>query len=118
MNYEQTLAAIKKWQSAVRNVQNQLDALTGLLGCDYDSPFFTAQESLISEYTAVVAASVGDGDGWLKWFWLDCDLGAVPAKSVRPWAGAELREIVTLDDLARLIVDYAEHAKDMQNEHA
>ena len=104
------LRHLTAWQDAMREVDEQYDALHALMGLTPESALWKAVGDMQNLLTRQAAELCSIGDDWLMAWWLEHDFGDVPMKA--GLVGEELREIRTLDELVDLICD------DTETDHA
>src|SRR5690554_2360473 len=108
MKAEHILPQLEMWQSVISRVDEQLKALSGVVG-QIDGPLVAAIEALQDEYTGLVANNVGCSQ-WpdecdyltdLHWYHFECRLGS---RSRLAFVGdGERFEVSDLESLAKLI---------------
>lgn len=94
--------AIRDFHDRVTEIERVTDVLKSVMSMAPESDLYSAIWALIGGYKD----AIGDAyniDGWLEWWWLECNLGSNPMQAAV--AGEELRTIATVDDLVRLILD-------------
>lgn len=99
---------LKRWEEIYLDLEQQQTALSKVIGCDYESPFMSAINAVLVEYTELVAEKVGDkirdeyGYTWLTWYAYECQMGRKPMEAKRKeWRRA--KKIDTIEKLAELI---------------
>lgn len=107
MNLEEIKAALKTWSQTISESESQIHALRKLLCSSAGSHLIRSVYCLQIEYTHATSVLVQDEDDWLKWFWLDRDLGRKENNMVTLGNGEDVRYVKTTDDLAQLIYDLA-----------
>ena len=93
----------------MRECEAQMDALSGLIGINPESPLQSAVYGLMGEHTRRVADLIGCPDEWLEAWWLDHKFGDDPMHA--GLVGEPMREITTLEQLLALICDDLESGK-------
>lgn len=99
-----TLHTLTAWQTAIQDVQTQLERLYELFGF-VDCPLVESIYRLMSAHTKATARAVGlSEDHWLLPAWEEEGFGKNPV-----WLEVEGREfeIKTLEELAAYIEEYA-----------
>ena len=101
-----TKEAIRTWHQVVSTLEAEIEALDRVVGCSPESPLPVAIYAALGAYTNAVQDAHGL-DAWLKWYWLECDMGKTPLSAS---IGDEpLREIATAEDLIALCVRHCEN---------
>ena len=95
MNEQRIAQSIRQWHERVVELETRYNELSPLIGANPESLMMAAVWHVASEAT-------GAG-GWLEWWWLECNLGARQMTACLP--GEPLRNIATLEDLIRLVLD-------------
>lgn len=81
MNLEQIEHALTEWAEHIAATDKAIDDFVAMCGGDLDSKLLRPFCEMQSEYTAAVAKMVGDDyEEWLKYYWMDCDMGRTPRK--------------------------------------
>lgn len=94
--------AVREFHERVTEIERVFDTLNSVLSIRPESDLHNAINSLIGGYISALGAAYNI-DGWLEWWWLECNLGDHPMQAAL--AGEELRTIATIDDLVKLICD-------------
>lgn len=94
---------IRAFHERVRAARDVLRKLDDVLDIAPESPLYEAVWALIGGYMGALGAAYGHIDGWLEWWWSECDLGANPHDAGLP--GEPMRTIETLDDLVGIVLD-------------
>ena len=98
----QILTQLKAWEVLVNELDLQMDAFSALTGAPPDSPMLNVIYRVEDAYTTALADVIGDENGWLWWWHLECDMGRKPRDAAVNYG--PVRKIRTLKQLARLIV--------------
>lgn len=80
MNLEQIEQALTEWAEHISATDKAIDDFVAMCGGDLDSKFLRPFCQMQSEYTAAVGKLVGDDEEWLKYYWMECDMGRTPRK--------------------------------------
>lgn len=99
----------ERWQTAMVELDAQMDSLTSLVGVAPESPLPAAIYKLQGAYTRAVSAMLGISDEWLEVWWLEHNYGDRPMKA--GLKGEPLRNITTLAELLALVRDDQEASK-------
>lgn len=91
---------LNRWKEVITESSTLIDPVVDILGCHPENPISDAVYLLQSEFTKVVAASVGDDAEWLDWFWLENEFGK---RGFEAGFGENLRPIKNIEDLVWLI---------------
>ena len=94
--------AIHRFHERATDATDVLDRVGEVLGLASESPLYDAMWALIGGYIEALGAAHSI-DGWLEWWWSECQLGKNPLKAGLP--GKELRVIKTVDDLVQLVLE-------------
>ncbi len=88
--------AIRDWHAATVRVRDMMRAIRAVLSPEPESEHNNAVWGAIQSYADALNTAY-DLDGWLEWWWIECELGDKPMKAAP--AGEPLRKIDTVDDL-------------------
>jgi len=94
--------AIREFHERVSDIERVTDVLNSVLSMVPESDLNSAIWALIGGYKDALGEAYSI-DGWLEWWWLECNLGEKPMQAGLP--GEELRTIATVDDLILLVCD-------------
>lgn len=75
MDHLEKAKAIAEWQETMEAMEEHQNKLAEFFRCAFDAPLFKSIALMQSKYTKAVAASVGDENDWLLWYWMDNDFG-------------------------------------------
>lgn len=75
MNAADILPKLEAWRDAIVQMDAQYDALNAVVGLSPESPFLDAIHRLQELVTDTTAETVGDSDGWMSYYWLECRMG-------------------------------------------
>lgn len=90
------------WACHFRNIEHSYKTLKKLTGASPDSTVFKTMYGMFRSYTDMVAAVIGDNDGWLHWFIWENDCGRKKLKAkASTWK--KPRTIRNTNDLLKLI---------------
>ncbi len=103
---EKVKKAIREFHDRVIEFERVIAVLNGVVDMQPESALNTAAWDLIGGYKDALGAAYHI-DGWLEWWWLECNLGNNPMKA--KLSGGELRTISTLDDFVKLVCDDLAH---------
>lgn len=101
MNYNQLLAILITWQTAMRESEKRMGELSGLVGDLVESPLGKAIYGLMSAYTEQVCDLIKWPEDMLFDWWTEHRFGEKPMKVVYP--GEPERTLATIEDLAKFI---------------
>lgn len=102
MNEQRIAQSIRQWHERVVELETRYNELSPLIGANPESLMMAAVWHVASGYTDMTGEATGAG-GWLEWWWLECNLGARQMTACLP--GEPQRNIATLEDLIRLVLD-------------
>lgn len=103
MTLEKITLRIARWQAAMEATEKSMADLSAAVGCMAGSPLLDAIGVLQGLATRQLSELLGDADKLLEIWWTECSFGAKPLEVQLP--GEDLREITTIEDLAKLIFD-------------
>lgn len=103
MNYPdktETLALLEKWERRHNQIDAMMDSIEDAIGIDINGAMFGYVWGLFDDYTATLAALVGDLGEWLQWYSAENEMGKAKRQ-----AGYDknLKPIKNLSDLWLLI---------------
>lgn len=102
INIAKVKIAVREFHERVTEIERVMNTLESVLYMSPECDLHNAICALISGYNNSLCEYYSI-DGWLGWWWLECDLGNNPKQA--SLAGEELRTIATIDDLVKLICD-------------
>jgi len=105
MNQNEIAAELNQWKMTIESMDKATDKFHDLVGMNPDSAFFQPIYRMMELYTKAVAKIVGDEDGWLQWFWLECDMCRKKGYEAKLGTDKDFRIITSIKDLAKLIFD-------------
>lgn len=89
-----------KWIEISKQLDQRIDELNGLLGCDGTSPLHSMVYSMHAAYTDAISREIGDSFEWLNWFYFENGLGE---RGMEAGDKDNIKPIKTVDDLLELI---------------
>lgn len=92
------LKLLAEWEGAIIQVEENVDELTRIIGCQPDSPLMESINILVDKYTDRVAEKVGDTAEWLDWYRFETLFGFKPMKASLGEGHPEV-EISDVEDL-------------------
>lgn len=95
-------AAVREFDAIARNVEAVADDLGELVGMQPESRLMDALFRTLGAYMRAIGEPLAI-DSWLEFWWLECGLGDHP--KMAGLKGGPLRDINTLDDMVKLIID-------------
>ena len=69
---------IRKWKTRLLALDSSVATLSAILSPAPENPFYQNIWNMADEYTATLAALIGDEEGFLDWYRTECRLGATP----------------------------------------
>lgn len=102
--HKQIIAMLAPWVERHAAIDAAFEPLMAGNYMSVDSPLFDAVWITFDRYTDALELLVGDKFGWLHWYQGENGMGASKL-GASPRAGAPLRAIKSLSDLAWLIVE-------------
>lgn len=108
MSKDKILAALRRWQTAMRLCEERMDALAAVVGPVVDAPLGDAVYGLMSSYTEELADSMGFSSGYLMAWWTEHQFGGHPMSI--GFYGEPMRSLKTIDDLAAFIAEDLERS--------
>jgi len=99
MTFAEKLAALQKWERAIKDTDASIEALHLVTGM-CDGPLIESIWRLQDVATDMTAWVVGDASDWLDWYRSENGMGA---KGMKAGPEGNLREIKSLGDLLWLL---------------
>jgi len=103
MNQNEIAAELNRWKTMIESMEKATDKFHVLVGTCPDSEFFTPIYKMMELYTKAVAKIVGDEDGWLQWFWLECDMCRKKSYEAKINSESDFITVRNVRDLAKII---------------
>ena len=100
MTNEEKMRILHIWESGISDSEDAFDPLIELLGLQPEGPLCEMVWNAQSALTSMAAASLGDEEGWLAWYWLENDMGK---KEMKAGYDGNLKKVKSLQDLMELI---------------
>jgi hypothetical protein len=101
MTKDEKLEVLKTWQTAIENMQANLEPLEKALMFSPESPLIEAIHVLQDACTQATGMALGDDEmGWMSWYWLENRMGKTGYEA---GFDGNLKPIKMLDDLLWLI---------------
>jgi len=94
---ELVLPLLESWKREAEELSRVLKLFDAVTHSSPECPLKNAAWGVFAGYTEVLAAMIGDNDGWLEWFAWECDFGNA-AKEVQFSDGEKLL-VVGVEDL-------------------
>lgn len=95
--------AIRNFCARVAETERVVGVLDEVFGMQPECALHSAVWSLAEGYQATLDSAHGL-EGWLEWWWMECDLGRKPLQASP--AGGALRVVATVDDLVQIIREH------------
>lgn len=99
---EKTEQAVRDFHKRAVDIEACAAALGELVGMQPESRVMAALFGTLGAYMRALGEPLGI-DGWLEWWWLECGLGERPKQA--GLRGEALRDVSTIDDLVRIVID-------------
>ncbi len=111
MTTDEIVEVLERWAEAITAADEALDLLLQAVGCDPESPLFTAVHALIGLADEWAGERIGAGGGWLEWYRLENDMGA---RAREAGFDGVVKPVRTLDDLAALLAEDVRRGDEMR----
>ena len=96
MTQDEKIKLLTEWSLMLQEQAAFYDDVADLFGCNPESKVFDAMFRCAEAYTKALAVLVGDNDGWLFYYWHECDLGNSPGQVIMNGEAFALQNIPAL----------------------
>lgn len=73
---KQSLFLLQKWVDMHAGIERLMACVNSAFGSTVESPFFETTWKNFDTYTEALALLLGDGTGWLAWYYSENQMGA------------------------------------------